>query len=191
MDRYSHFSHFKLSNFKLYDKILTYPKCGTKYMNNIYGTHTDDNHINFNELFISEINYIIIRDPESHFISAVNETLKYEESLKRNLESILIGANVHWNSNHYRLIEIYTLLHPNKTIVKLENLMSFLEHELKIKPPPFTTEHKTNKLYNMNKLKEEEPYLIGLFKQFLNFEKESYYRILLNNKVYEPKKSLI
>jgi len=185
------FSHLKLSKFKLYDKILTYPKCATKYMDNIYGNGTDDNHINSYELFISEINYIVIRDPESHFISAVNETLKYEESLKRNLESILIGNNVHWNSNHYRLIELYTLLHPNKTIVKLENLMNFLEHELKIKLVPFTIEHKTKKLYDMNKLKKEEPYLIGLFKEILHFEKESYRHILLNNKVYEPKKSLI
>jgi hypothetical protein len=43
----------------------------------------------------------------------------------------------------------------------------------------------------MNKLKKEEPYLIGLFKEILQFEKESYRHILLNNKVYEPKKSLI
>ena len=188
MDR---FSHFKLSSFKLYDKILTYPKCGTKYMDNIYGNNTDDNHINFYELFISQTEYIVLRDPESHFISAVNETLKYEESLKTNLESILIGTNVHWNPNHYRLIELYTLLHPNKTIIKLENLMNFLEHELKIKPPQFTNDYKTIKLYNMDKLKEDEPYLTNLILEILQFEKQSYYHILSDNKVYKPKKNII
>ena len=116
---------YTLPHFKLYNGILTYPKCGTKYMDKIYGNTTEDNHINFYELFNSDINYIIMRDPKSHFVSAVNETLKYNDNLKNILESLLVGNNVHWNPNHYRLLELYILLNPNKIIIKLENLMNF------------------------------------------------------------------
>ena len=180
-----------LTHFKLHDKILTYPKCGTKYMDKMYNKMTEDNHIDFYELFKSETDYIVLRDPLSHFVSAVNETLKYEDTLKSNLESFLFGNNVHYNVNHYRLIELYLKLNPNKTIILLENLMNFLEFEMKIKPAPFTVEYKTVKIYDITKIKEEEPYLADLFLKNLDFEINSYYNMLKDNNVYKPKKTLI
>jgi hypothetical protein len=180
-----------LPHFKLYDKILTYPKCGTKYMDKMFNKDTNDNHIDFYELFKSETDYVILRDPLSYFVSAANETLKYEDNFKGNLESLLFGNNVHYNINHYRLLELYLKLNPNKTIILLENLMNFLEHEMKIKPTPFTVDYKTVKIYNIVKIKEEEPYLTNLLLKNLDFEIYSYYNILNDNNVYKPKKSLI
>ena len=180
-----------LPHFKLYDKILTYPKCGTKYMDKIYNSTMEHNHINFYELFNSETDYVVLKDPLSHFISAVNETLKYEDNLKNNLESLLFGNNVHYNINHYRLLELYLNLNPNKTVILLENLTNFLQFEMKIKVLPFTVDYKTVKVYNVEKLKEEEPYLTNLLLNNLNFEIYSYDNILKNNNLYKPKKSLI
>jgi hypothetical protein len=180
-----------LPHFKLYDKILTYPKCGTKFLDNIYNKTNENIHINFYNLFKSEIDYIILRDPLSHLISAINETLKYEDNLKNNLESLLFGNNIHYNINHYRLLELYTKLKPNKTIILLENLSNFLQLEKKIKKIPSTVNYKTVKIYDIEKIKEEEPYLINLLLKNLYFEISSYKNILNDNNVYKPKKTLI
>jgi hypothetical protein len=188
MDR---FLPFKLTTFKLFDNILTYPKCGTKYLNNTFGKNFNDDIINFYELFNYEIKYIIIRDPVSYFISAVNESLRYEEPLKKILESFITGINSDWSPNNYKLIELYVLLNPNKTIVLLENLTDFLKHEIKIEPVVFSDHHKTQKLYDMETLQNEEPYLISLILKILELEKISYQYILTENKVYKRKESLI
>ena len=62
---------------------------------------------------------------------------------------------------------------------------------MKIKPAPFTVEYKTVKIYDITKIKEEEPYLADLFLKNLNFEINSYYNMLKDNNVYKPKKTLI
>jgi hypothetical protein len=180
-----------LPHFKIYDKVLTYPKCGTKYMDKIYNNTTDDNHIDFYELFKSETDYVVLRDPLSHLVSAVNETLKYEDSLKKNLESLIFGNNIHYNINHYRLLELYLRLNPNKTIILLENLSNFLEFEMKVKMAPLGIDYKTVKVYDIKKLKKEEPYLINLLLDNLVFETYSYDNIIRNNNIYKPKKTLI
>ena len=180
-----------LPHFKIYNKIITYPKCGTKYMDKIYGNPNEHNHIDFYELFNEDIKFIIVRDPKSHLISAINETIKYEENLKKNLESLLVGNNIHWNPNHYRLLELYIKLNPDKTIVKLEDLNNFLEFEMKIKLAPFTVDFKTVKIYDLEKIKEEEPYLTDLILRNLEFESYSYNNILNDNYVYRPQKKII
>ena len=180
-----------MPHFKLYGKVLTYPKCGTKYMDKIYDNINEDNHINFYELFKSETEYVILRDPLSHFVSAVNETIKYEDNLKDNLESLMVNNNAHYNMNHYRLLKLYLKLNSGKTIILLENLTNFLEFEMKIKPVPFTVDYKTVKIYDIAKIKEEEPYLTDLLLKNLHFEINAYYNILEDNNVYKPKKSLI
>jgi hypothetical protein len=180
-----------MPHFKLYGKIVTYPKCGTKYMDKIYGNINEDNHIYFYELFKSEVDYVVMRDPLSHLVSAVNETLKYEDSLKKNLESLIFGNNVHYNINHYRLFELYLSLNTNKTIILLENLSNFLEFEMKVKMAPLGIDYKTIKLHDIEKLKEEEPYLTNLLLDNLVFEIYSYDNIIRNNNLYKPKKSLI
>ena len=145
--------------------ILTPHKCGTKYLNQVFNCSKQENVFKIKDLHLYDFKWLIVRDPYEHLLSAITtmyNTLDGLREIDEILHSLVNGLDPHWIPDFYEVILSYTENHP-LTLVRLSDLSFFVEHELKLIPPPKLDRHGTQILRSLskeeliNKIKTEYP----------------------------------
>ena len=157
--------------FALFDnRILTTPKCGTRYLQKKY----DSVFIDYNEINnFSDIEFIIIREPIEHLKSALHteffihsDLYNYDiTDLKIYLDKLILKEkNMHWSYNMYEIIYwIYLKNNKKIEIVHLSSLTDFIKkegHQINYEQSDYdwhTNDKWINKDDFFNKLLEEFP----------------------------------
>lgn len=144
--------------------ILTPHKCGTKYLNKVFNVSGQRNVIRLKDLHQFNFKWLIVRDPYEHLLSALttvynsrHDTLTLDELLDR----LMNGLDPHWIPDFYKVILSYSSDH-SLTLVKLSDLSSFVENELKLVAPPMLNRYGTQIIYLskeklIDKIKTEYP----------------------------------
>ena len=188
------------------DNILAHSKCGTKYLDELFGIPWQNsgkkNIKSPSELLNVDLNvkYVIIRNPKEHFLSAVSSMVEnelYVKSIYKIQDDILTNTmNIlyndldrHWCPNYYKYI--YMLCNNRKiTLVHLDDLSDFVEMELKIPKIEYTNIHGSRKESFEeleNKCRESNPKLWGLIEKTLEDELYFYDKLIKENKIFNPK----
>ena len=188
------------------DNILAHSKCGTKYLDELFGiTWQNSGKKNIkspSELLNVDLNvkYVIIRNPKEHFLSAVSSMVEnelYVKSIYKIQDDILTNTmNIlyndldrHWCPNYYKYI--YMLCNNRKiTLVHLDDLSDFVEMELKIPKIEYTNIHGSRKESFEeleNKCRNTNPKLWELIEKTLKDELYFYDKLIKENKIFNPK----
>jgi hypothetical protein len=196
-----------MCNHNIYnDNILAHSKCGTKYLDELFGIPWQNsgkkNIKSPSELLNVDLNvkYVIIRNPKEHFLSAVSSMVgnelyvksiyKIQDDMVSNTMNILYNdLDQHWCPNYYKYI--YMLCNNRKiTLVHLNDLSDFVEIELKISKIEYTNIHGGRKKTFEeleNECKEANPKLWELIEKTLKDELYFYDKLIKENKIFNPK----
>ena len=196
-----------MCNHNIYnDNILAHSKCGTKYLDELFGIpwqNSGKKKIKSpSELLNVDLNvkYVIIRNPKEHFLSAVSSMVEnelYVKSIYKIQDDILTNTmNIlyndldrHWCPNYYKYI--YMLCNNRKiTLVHLDDLSDFVEMELKIPKIEYTNIHGSRKESFEeleNKCRNTNPKLWELIEKTLKDELYFYDKLIKENKIFNPK----
>jgi hypothetical protein len=153
--------------------------------------------ISYDDLYTEEYKdkklYIIIREPLSNLIGAINVNLLLNLPVNKILEKILKNNDGHFNISRYKTLYFYHMYNENVTFVHLNDLNNFLEHIINIKPEELTTKqnHRTEILKSKEDIINEEPYLWSLMENHLISEIEYYRKLTKCPNYYIPRKRLI
>lgn len=135
-------------NYKLFndDSILAPLKCGTRYLEKIFGEPSSQisSHAIGGKLFIENLQTIVVRQPFEHLSSALHTEIlgsiqtNGETDIKDILDEFLSfdplnKQNTHWDKNMYKNLYWYWRRNRERTdVIDLKNLSSYLKG-LKIK----------------------------------------------------------
>ena len=145
--------------------ILTPHKCGTKYLNQVFNCSKQENVFNLKDLQQYDFKWLIVRDPYEHLLSALTRVYNNKQmliTLDDLMNRFTNGLDPHWIPDFYEVILSYSENH-SLTLVKLSDLSSFVENELKLVPPKFLPKYGTqisrslSKEELINKIKTEYP----------------------------------
>jgi hypothetical protein len=182
--------------FALFDnRILTTPKCGTRYLQKKY----DSVFIDYNEINnFSDIEFIIIREPIEHLKSALHteffihsDLYNYDiTDLKIYLDKLILKEkNMHWSYNMYEIIYwIYLKNNKKIKIIHLSSLTDFIKkegYEIKYEKSDYdwhTNDKWINKDDFFNKLLEEFPTQMQILLKQSNKQTVLYNKIINNKK---------
>lgn len=123
-------------------KIIAPSKCGTKFLNDVFNYRKQDNVISLDQLDTLNFEWLIVRDPYEHLISAIStvyNTMDNKWSLEEILTKIINVKNVHWVYGFYKTLLFHGINH-NFKIVELENLTNFIDY-LKLLRPDYDDLH--------------------------------------------------
>jgi hypothetical protein len=182
---------------KIYnDTILTPVKCGTRYLDKIW---EDKRIYSGHEKYLKfpKVNYIIVREPMSHLISALHtETLDWmnhytdkDDFYHQLNEFISNEGSTHWCVPFYEYFYYYRNKYGNDIeVVKLENLTELLKqlgYDIEYTPEEYHfKEYKKwwpkDELFQM--LKDMYPKEINLLLDKVKIQTE-YYNKLINNEI--------
>jgi hypothetical protein len=136
-------------------QILTPPKCGSRFLDEIYGV--DREYIDLFDVIESpstlEVKWIILRTPMDLLISALHTEFiggwnKEGNSLKEKKllnDIIKINSNSHWHRQLFKYLYLFGVsLSTPPTIVMLDDLNDFLTKEMGIEELPIFDETKYN-----------------------------------------------
>jgi hypothetical protein len=189
------------------DNILSHSKCGTKYLDELFGIpwqNSGKKKIKSpSELLNVDLNvkYVIIRNPKEHFLSALSSMVdndlyiksihKIQDDVVFNTMNILYNdLDQHWCPNYYKYI--YMLCNNRKiTLVHLNDLSDFVEMELKIPKIEYTNVHRGRKESFEeleNKCKTANPKLWELIEKTLKDELYFYDKLINENTTFKSKK---
>ena len=130
-------------NFKLFndDTIIAPLKCGTRYMEKVFGDSSS--RITSNDLkgrlFIKNLKVIVIREPMDHLISALHTVILRQVELddRVKIKNILgefvlfnetITKNVHWDMNMYEDLYWYWRRNRHNTdVINLNDLSPYIK----------------------------------------------------------------
>jgi len=181
--------------FHLFDKkILTTPKCGTRYLRQKWKTEI----FNYNEnVDFLNIKYMVVREPFEHLKTALHteffnhkDIYGYPINLKSYLDKLIVKKNiVHWSYDMYEIMYwIYIKSNKRIQIVHLASLTDFMEKEgynIQYTPSDYTFndyENWVNKNDFFNKLLNDFPEQIQiLLKQ--SDKQTVFYNKLINNTI--------
>jgi len=189
--------------FRLFDnKILTTPKCGTRYLSKIwtsvYFNYNKFNKGDWNEFFNKNLvntEYLIIREPIEHFKTALHTEFIYHTSLydynidlKTYLDRlILLGENFHWSYNMYEVMYwIYIKNDKKIKIIHLSFLTDFIKkqgYNIEYTPSDYNfndSENWINKDDFFNKLLKDFPIQLEILLKQIN-EQNIFYNKIINN----------
>jgi hypothetical protein len=144
--------------------ILTPHKCGTKYLNQVFNCSKQENVFSLKDLHRYDFKWLIVRDPYEHLLSALTNVYNNREesiTLDELMNKFINGLDAHWIPDFYKVILSYSENH-SLTLVKLSDLSSFVEHELKLVPPPKLGRYGTQNFFItkndlIDKIKTEYP----------------------------------
>ena len=189
--------------FRLFDnKILTTPKCGTRYLSKIwtsvYFNYNKFNKGDWNEFFNKNLvntEYLIIREPIEHFKTALHTEFIYHTSLydynidlKTYLDRlILLGENFHWSYNMYEVMYwIYIKNDKKIKIIHLSFLTDFIKkqgYNIEYTPSDYNfndSENWINKDDFFIKLLKDFPIQLEILLKQIN-EQNIFYNKIINN----------
>jgi hypothetical protein len=181
--------------FKIYNNnILTQSKCGTRFLNNVFGKCNEI--ISLNSLLEDEyknrFNVVIVRDPYEHLLSAISTTYGTYGTIDTQLNVLSKGTDPHWNPNLFKYLYIYglknkiTILHLKDITNYIENVLNLGEH---INETPFQTVKITNKTF-LDNLNKNHEYIWFHLNDLLKTEYLFYHKLIEENQVYRPKLKL-
>jgi hypothetical protein len=117
------------------DKILTTPKCGTRYLRQKWKTEI----FNYNEdVNFSNIKFMIVREPFEHLKTALHtefynheDIYGYPINLKVYLDKLILKKNiVHWSYDMYEIMYwIYIKSYKRIKVIHLSSLTDFIKEE--------------------------------------------------------------
>ena len=182
---------------KIYnDTILAPVKCGSRYLDKIW----EDKRIWFGHqryLSFPKVNYIVVREPMSHLISALHtETLEWinvytdENDFFHQLKEFISDEGAtHWSPKLYEYLYYYRNKHGKDIeVVKLEDLTKLLKnlgHDVEYIPEEYHFKKykkwwPKEELFDM--LKHMYPIEIDLLLNKVQIQTE-YYNKLINNEI--------
>jgi len=147
-------------------QILTPPKCGSRFLDEIYGV--DREYVDLFDIIkvplTSNVKWIVLRNPSDLLISALHTEFierwnkegksllggwsKEDKSLKEKklLDDIIkINSNSHWHHQLFKYLYLFGVSLPTPpTIVMLDDLNDFLTKEMGIEKLPIFDETKYN-----------------------------------------------
>ena len=136
-------------------QILTPPKCGSRFLDEIYGV--DREYVDLFDIIkvplTSNVKWIVLRTPMDLLISALHtefiggwnregNSLKEKKLLN---DIIKINSNSHWHRQLFKYLYLFGVSLPTPpTIVMLDDLNDFLTKEMGIEELPIFDETKYN-----------------------------------------------
>jgi hypothetical protein len=188
--------------FRLFDnRILTTPKCGTRYLSkkwsSIYFNSNKFNNTDWNILDKNFLNiqYLIIREPFEHFKTALHtefynhkDLYNYGIDLKNYLDKLVLGGNaVHWSYNMYQTMYwLYIKSNKKIKIIHLSFLTDFMKEQgfiIPYDPSNYTFSNYENWMSKddfFNKLLEEFPTQMRVLLKQVD-EQTIFYNKIVNN----------
>jgi len=192
-------------HFNIYDnKLLTSKKCGTRYLDSIYGVpNLIYDLIPFSKLNLNDIKWVVIRPPMDLLITAVHTELllNWIDNIDKNTEKDIIHNLIstdwmcaHYQFNLYKEMFLKSIDYPDIKFVKLEDLTEFCESELNLykpyKPTDFDfsgVKQGVKRSFNINKnttmdyLKLAYPYYYSTLMKNIPID-EFFYNLIINSK---------
>jgi len=184
--------------FQLFDnRILTTPKCGTRYLRERWeGIEMPLKKIEIDGF--SNVEYLIIREPVEHLMSAVHtEFYNYKDFYHRNisyfsnyLDKLILRKEIeHWSYNMYEIM-YWMFIKSNKKIkiIHLSSLTDFMKeqgHIIQYNQSEYNWHWKqkwVSKYKFFNKLLEEFPIQMKILLKQIN-EQNIFYNKIINNTI--------